>query len=449
MNAFYEHLLSSPFEFVLIQLLSGIIYYFLFRRYIFSIFDPLFISFLLSSFGTSVVCFLRLTGETNTFYFSSYLLTQVAFVIGFLSIKPISKKNSFQSSFRNIKDDMKIIKILYTLSIFLFILSHVISYLKLGIPIFNKYGRLATYASGGGLGILSRIISITRPIILIYTLHKYSNSKLNLINKLVLVIFLVTAFLSGSKSAILEILFISVLFQYFQWKSNINLSKLDKLRKIFAVSALIGAILIISISAANQSTEKSPIVILLYRFINSGDVFMYAYTSNVLDNIPKASGFTAIFSDFFGFTRIIPYDKLPDALGMQIWQTYHNNFNYFMGPNPRHNVFGLHYFGFYGSIIYSFSIGLVSSFFRNSLFRILPIGLISFTIYILFSPLVDLRVDSTMQLSNLTNIIFIFFPLLMFSVIVNEIQKKISADLKNKSRVRIHRKHKHNRTYLI
>ncbi len=438
MNTFYNQLLNNPFDFVLIQLLSVTIYYFLFKRYIFSLFDPLFLSFIFSSFGTSVVCFLRLTGEINTFYFNSYLFTQVAFIVGFLIIQPISKENSFQSSFRNIKDDLKIIKILYTVSIFLFIASHIISYYKLGVPIFNKYGRLATYTSGGGFGILSRIISVTRPIILVYTLHKYTNSKLNLINKLVLVIFLVTALLSGSKSAILQIIFIAVLFQYFQWKSNVNLTKLDKLRKTFAVFALIGAISIISVSTINQSNGNSSITILIYRFINAGDIYMYAYTSDVLDSIPNASGFIAIFSDFFGITRIIPYDQLPDALGMQIWQTYNNNFNFIMGPNPRHNVFGLHYFGFYGSIMYSFSIGLLSSFFRNSLYRILPMGLISCTIYILCSPLVELRVDSTMQLSALTNITFIFFPLLIFSVIINEIQKK--SHLKFASNTNIHKK---------
>lgn len=419
MIEFYNSLLDDLLQYIFILSCSLLMYKLLFKKYVFSFFDPLFLSLVFSSFATSVVIFLYFQDLIDDYFFGNFILTQLSFVVGFYFFKPISKADSLKSHFKKIKNDYSTFEFLYYASVLLFVFSNLMTYYLLGIPILNEYGRLTTYSDSGGLGVLSRIISVTRPIILIYILDCYIKTSLGMGNKLIFLFLLLTSILSGSKSALLEVVFVSILTQFFFWKNNTDFTNLNRIRNQFFFFAFAGAILIISLG---QNTAKSLIDLLLLfinRFINSGDIFMYAYTSDVLVNIPNTSGLLAVFSDVLGFTRIIPYSKLPDALGLQIWQNYHENFNYQMGPNPRHNVFGLHYFGFYGAIFYSFIIGILSSFFRNKLYNILPKGLIPCVFYVLCYPLVDLRVDSTLAVSSITNILFIFCPLLFISYVLS------------------------------
>lgn len=108
-------------------------------------------------------------------------------------------------------------------------------------------------------------------------------------------------------------------------------------------------------------------------------------------------------------------------LGFQLFQ-YHYDVDIMTGPNSRHNVFGLFYFGFLGSIIFSFLVGYLSSFFRNVIFYRVNgsvTGLISYVSLAMIAPffaqdLPGLALDKLLSFF----IFFLFYTLFhLFSIV--------------------------------
>ena len=69
------------------------------RKYIYSIFDPLFYEFTLSIFGGALVIYMYFNEIIDLKYFSHYMLTQIAFIIGFIILRPLKlnfSKNNIQ-----------------------------------------------------------------------------------------------------------------------------------------------------------------------------------------------------------------------------------------------------------------------------------------------------------------------------------------------------------------
>jgi hypothetical protein len=164
---------------------------------------------------------------------------------------------------------------------------------------------------------------------------------------------------------------------------------------------------------------------LFMRFINTGDVFYMSYVDNSLQFLDKGSGFLALFKAPLGALRIVSWDQLPVNLGLQLFW-YHYDTDLMSGPNSRHNVFGLFYFGFYGSILFSFFVGFVTSYLRNVLFYKIKRNMTGMVIYVfmaMISPFLSqdfpgLALDKFLSF-------FIIFPVLyFFSLIVYDISKR-------------------------
>jgi hypothetical protein len=64
-------------------------------------------------------------------------------------------------------------------------------------------------------------------------------------------------------------------------------------------------------------------------------------------------------------------EALPVNLGLQAFW-FHYDTDLLSGPNARHNVFGLHYFGPVLSVAFSFVLGWLLGIARNSAYRRLP-----------------------------------------------------------------------------
>lgn len=429
-DSFFGLLYYNTELFIFLQLLCATLYFFLFRKYIYSIFDPMLLVVISLCFGTADVLFMHLLGRVSSYYFWNYTFTQTMFFTGFLLIRPVKiltpeKTQTWRESH---KGKIIIILLYYTASL-TFIFSQIVSFFYFGTGLLQE-SRLMLYSEGGGGGILGRIIPVTSAITIFLLMDRFfSTGKQNCVAKgydiLTFLMVLVSLFATGSKSSLLNLIYIVFFYCFFFSRFREFADTVQKLRKFqarFFVFAFLGAIGIIFIGFLNTIEEVriNPLNALGQRFILSGDVFMAAYPEDALSSIEWSNPLTVIFSDLLGFLRIVPYDQLPKALGLQLYR-YFDDSNLIKGPNPVHNVFGLFYFGYFGSLIYSFLIGIITSAIRNKLILVLPKSKLGGLLFMLISqPMLGICTDISYSFSLMNNLLFVGLPLITFSVILGQ-----------------------------
>jgi hypothetical protein len=424
---FLDIYLSNPGIYFLALILTAFVYFLFFRRYYTSILDPLFINFLGSVFAGSVVVFLYMVNQINDYYFFSFLLTQFMFMFGFLltgnkgritSISSPAKDNSLNSAN-------------FELSIFIvcsitFIVLQLVVYKVAGIPLFMD-SRLETFTGGSGFGLISRFLDISS-IMALYTLisifvKRKRIPKIALYYTYLFAAFYVTSsILSGAKGSFLTFGFAMFVYIITSGSKNLKKNKLySLLKKVELKVLLLGiviAFVVITLSKANGDIEFTEVVGLFgFRLLAYGDVYWFSYPRGTLEYLSGAKPFQALFNDILGLTRLVPWSELPTAIGIDLYQMHHPS-NILQGPNARHNVFGYVYFGFIGSIAFSFVLGLVTGLGRKFLFN-QQNNTVAKKIFfaILYIKLFGLEYDPMLGLTQL-NSLFIVFPIMWFGSIL-------------------------------
>lgn len=407
------------------------------KKYIYSVFDPFVYGVVTSSLAYSVVFFLYHMGLISDYYFFSFVLTQTAFFIGFFVFKPINiKKNKETSKVSRLRYST-VAKYLYVLSVLLWIFSQLFVYYKVGIPLFMD-SRLETFAGGTGFGIFGRIIPVTSSIAIIiamykiFILHSYKSVIHKYFDYFVILFTIIVAFLSGSKGALLGMIFTMffiILFNYraFSDKSIIkkikNIKRKQRIIFLLAIGAAFFTI-IVQFTLKYGDKNVNPLIPLMMRFVNTGDVYMYAYPNGFIENMQGGNPILALFKDFFGMLRLISWEELPKHIGLQLYQDMHNTDD-IKGPNARHNVFGLHYFGVIGSLILSFLLGMLTSYLRNKLYYKVNISVLGMVTYILLAQkALAFESDPPYIISQYVSIFIVFLPLLFISYLLAIVQKR-------------------------
>lgn len=421
---FYEVLLNniSLYIFLMLFFIAG--YIFIYRKIITNLINPIFLPVVYSAIGTATVFTLFFSGNMNSYLFSNFCLTQLAYLIGVFSLGYVTTVKSFADYSLQERFNINIDKVLFgkiALHVFVLImvLVHLIIYKTKGIPLF-QVSRLEVFADGSGFGLYSRFsdVSIVAVIYLYFCFYFY-----NISFKFYYHFFIVLAFLflllSGSKTALLTIPFILFCFLLLH-KSSDEVKHhylIKNLKRIILITfglAIAFVILVISIQSATLENDDLAAFSLLLRFIHSGDTFWYSYPNNIILKCQNPHGLLALFNDFLGFTRIYKWEELPPNLGLQLIR-YHHTGDGIFGPNARHNVFGIAYFGYYGSIVFSLIIGLVVSFAIHvlpSIFRFTFIPGIFFCIA--FMSLISLELDPMLAMTSFDNALIIFPICLIF-----------------------------------
>lgn len=353
------------------------IYYKTYKRVFLSLLDPLNFNILYSFLGASVVFFLFFVGEINTYYFSSYCLTQTAFLIGFFIFRPIKideRKIGFGKE-KRIKGELYFLQIVFIISSLFHLMGQLYVYSVRGIPLFMQ-SYLDTYDVGGGFGTFSRIITGSTIISWYLLIHFFINGKVKKI-KIYLWTYMIVSLgffsLSGSKATFLTIALILFIYTLINCRFNTTIQVLRQKIEKFSLKLFIAVCIMVLIIISVKSSEgENPLLELGIRLIHSGDAYYYGYPNDVLNNIDKGSSFNALFSDILGMFRIVNWEKLPQSFGLLLYRYHYPQIDYIAGANARHNIFGLFYFGYLGSILFSFILGFILSFCRNYLYRNLP-----------------------------------------------------------------------------
>ena len=388
------------------------------KKHVYSVFDPLFFIFILSSMAYAVVFYLYYFGLISSYYFWSFIFTQAAFFFGFLLNKPIKKIN--YNTKNGIGKSMNTITVLYPIAIILFVSSQMIVYYVSGIPLFME-SRLSTFEGGGGYGLLSRIIYVTEKISISIAVYRLFYMKMSFFKKNIdmAVIFfsILVAILSGSKAGILAVVFVIFLTTLYAKKFN-NVENIEKriYRFLYVFTGLTVPAAIATIYIQTGYERFGDIIIaLLMRFVNTGDIFFMSLPGNVIAQLPAADGWIglkALFTNFLAGLRIVSWHELPVNLGLQIFG-FHHTVEIITGPNARHNIFGLFYFGPYISIFFSFIMGFMLSFIRNRLYRSLPSNQTCMVLYVLLtSSAIYLGQDPAGMAFNYFFSVLLLFPFL-------------------------------------
>lgn len=418
----YFFLIFSNFEFFTISaILSLIVYYAIFKRYIFSLLDPLLLSVFFSYLGFTTVIFLYLTENITLFWLSSYLFTQMAFFLGFVIIKPLRldfniKLSEISSQQKRLSKWMFIISGLITIS------STLLIYIYKGIPIFAA-SRLNIIGDDTVFKIINRISKIVFPVYMFLTIYFVSFSKkrsksIRIFAVLSLLVILSISILSGSRSKIMAIGFGFFIYSIYstRWGDSFLFKKIKKFSLKFLIIAFV--IAIISFYVGENS---NPFYFLIFRLASSGDVYFMGYPNSVLEIIPKENWFIALFASPLNMVGLINDTRMPEPIGFQLME-YYSKAKLFRGPNARHNVLGYVYFGYYWSIFFSFSIGLLLSYVRNKVYFKLPKNIFGSIIYfLLLLCVINLETDFYMGLASLIDIVFIFIPLYIITRIIDQV----------------------------
>ncbi len=444
---FFYYVANSFGPFILLNVICIILYLFIFKKYIYSVFDPFLLYTLSSASSAAVVFFMHNKGLIANHYFMSFILTEMAFIAGFFTMRPVKFGRIVSTSFKPYSyyfSNSDFIVILYFLSSFLYIISQLIVYKLVGIPLLME-SRWAVFSGGSGIGLLSRVIDVTLYVTIFLLLYRFfyvqrKNLLIRLYDFFIFVFIIITSFLSGSRMTFLSIVFIAFFIDIFlrrlrfDKKMLVN-KKIKNYQFIIFLLALLAAIgvIIIQVKVAYGTVKINPISALLIRFVKFGDVYMLAYPNDVLTHLKWANSFLALFKDLLGFFRIIPWDKLPEAFGFQIYHYIYNT-GVITGPTPRFNVFGLFYFGFYGSVIYSYCIGLTVSFFRNKFYFVVFPNILGGIIYTLFSinSLVFI-LDAAVAIRNFFNIFLVLPALILIAYVVSYSVKQVKVRYKYSS----------------
>jgi oligosaccharide repeat unit polymerase len=216
--------------------------------------------------------------------------------------------------------------------------------------------------------------------------------------------------LSGSKSGLLVAIFVIFYFRSLHRRSSFYSEKTDRsLKRIQTLtlgiaSGVVVLVLLVTGFAANFAESLGA---LLTRLVSAGDVYFMAYPGSNLHDLDGTHAFLALFGPTLAIFRIVDPSSLGTSLGFQI---FHNvvQSTKDLGPNPRHNIFGLVYFGYFGSLIYSAILGLLVCFVRNVLLKYIRLGGISEVVYVFVAlHAIDLNTDVQSLISGLDSLIIV------------------------------------------
>ena len=413
-----------------------ICYFALYKKHIQSIFDPFFLTILISGLSASTVFFLYYNNGIREEYFYQFIATEIAFMIGFFLLKPIKfndylKKTTIVISY---KFNENFSNILFYLSSILHVFFQLLTYLVVGIPLFLD-SRMSTFAGGSGFGFVGRILEVVSVVgifLLFYRIFYCKNRRLErLYNYFYLVLIVLFLLLSGSKTNLIFLVYYLFFVNLFMMKikgykiQNIIL-KTAKYQKILLYSSIPLIFLVMYIQLVNsgaETAENSPFLALGQRIISFGDIYYMTLPNDVIKIMNNNSGFLQLFKDPLGMLRFVSWEKLPLDCGIEIYQ-YHYPNGTLSGPNARYNYFSMLYFGPIGQVIYCFLFGVLTSFLRNTLFKILPNNIVYGVIYTLFSiNLVYIFQDQAFAIARFFNIIILVPILLLVSLLIQFLLK--------------------------
>ncbi|HWY71017.1 MAG TPA: hypothetical protein VNX88_20290 [Terriglobales bacterium] len=370
---FLQELSQHPVVYLVLLVVTVWAYLFLLRKRIYSISDPLFFAALYSALAATAVWYMCWRNLIETTYVLQFAATEVAFIFGILVFPCFNGQGSASTSvYRNNKP---FFSLLYIVSSGMFVIAQIAVYSIRGIPIFYA-SRLQYYAEGGGLGIFDRILSVSSFFCWYLIIYRFAyRIKIKfwprLLDHAVLWALVFSAVLSGSKSTFLTVVFVIFYFRLLHRQDpDCAIEFRDELAKWQKRIIIAACFAFVSVMAFEVHSSSYTLLVIetSQRLSAFGDTFFMAFPTHLVESLSGKHPLLAIFGGVLVMFRLVSPADLPENVGFQLYRGVYG-FDAFVGPNPRHNLMGLVYFGIVGSIFYSLTLGLLVGFLRNVVIR--------------------------------------------------------------------------------
>lgn len=411
-------------ELIILSIFLFIGYLILYRKFIYSIVDPLFI-FVFTTAFSSVLVMQVLTSWVDIAHF---FLCQISLWLGFLFSN--KKKQVLLNNNCNTTFDFKDIRILeYTTYILLFfyVLSNLIVAQVKGFALLSENPSSAKVSYfQNGFGIFRKVnwgigtfISTS-----LFFLYLKKNSIWFLYFLLVVILF---TSLEGSKSSLLRILFsIGAVFYHPAFKYKRSLLKKFKQYLPLSFAAVLSVFFTVLIK--ENDTIDNALIAFIRRLLYSADSVLFFFNSANIEYFSKFSFFeyiSRLTNPILGFFRIQPYQE---ALGnIMVENTLPPGVypDVIVGPNTPFYIEGRIYFGFWGAILYSLLVGYIYGYLRSYYFSIVSANAFVFVYLSSFVQLANaIIIDINLAVTQTFDLTFFVIP--VFVLISFLLTKKIT-----------------------
>lgn len=370
------------------------------RRLAVNIFDPLFIVILADWFGFALVSFMHLNGDIRSEHFYYYVCSQIAFYGGLLAAQAVFRGPRA----RPFDPPYALVKWVLFFSTGVHFAATAVKWGLTGIPLFNT-SRLGAFADSGGLGIIERFETGAFYIFSFSVMLVWVRFRKEAFWTAVLGICWLLAYvaLSGSKAALLGVMQVYFLLRYLvSDRSQSNFFGAKGGGKAFILASVFSLGVL---AVQSQGDVQEVFLGLAFRLVSFGDIYIYAYIDDTLRYIQGDNPVIGLFGGALSTFRLMPGDWLYKNMGLQFSEIIFPGLDYLAGPNPRHNVFGFHFFG-WGGLVFSLFIGLFITYLQARLYRRTTTGYFTaLWAFLLYFSLVSLSGDFDYSLSTLSSIV--------------------------------------------
>jgi oligosaccharide repeat unit polymerase len=404
-------------RFGLYYIFFSFLLFFLFKKYLLSIFDPFLFTVLMMASSLSL--------STDSYFFFYVFFSILAFTIGFRLIKlPVRSDIKIEKLI-----DLQLLEIFTILFFILYVVLN-LYFLKLsGVPLFSDNpteAKISRFVEGTGwmrrVFFLSNFLLICICLLLIV-------SKKRFLFFVMFVTYFLLSILQGSKSGALGIV---AVFWYLYQQNNIWSDSVIYIKRLIKSKIkyflIVTAVLFLSIVIKEAEIEEeggNPLFAIGFRLMEFGDVMIYYKTQIVRDsfaNFNFIDYFLYEFNSIFGMLRLTDYYE---PMGYQMVKTYWSTSSLFddvvLGPNTVFFVRGHIFFGYIGGIIYSFLIGILTAYFRKKIIeiRITSIFRYALAVYGFFLIPAFLK-EFNQAIGTMFDFVFYLGPIFFLSLIIKE-----------------------------
>ena len=356
---------SNAFEALGFLLAVLAIYFFIFRRRLHSLFDPMLYVLTLSAGATVLLLLMTQHGAVSSGKLAFVVTTLGLFYVGFLTI------DSSASRMQRVRPHLSAMPTVSgtTLAILFFANFTVlaVTYVFFGIPLFLE-SRLAQFSDSGGFGVLGRLtvgLEFSTLVLGFISLRQHSPSRRW--GKAILLQFLISALLSGSKGSLITGLFAWYLSQVYFAGSWSPGPKLPRFMVRFLWLVLAAPLIVISVQSAGDTGGPAAVLQrLATRIAAEGDGYAYFLGDDLIDRIARPDWIAPLRQVLVAF-RLVPaetavnpgYEVVAEVLSIESPST---------GPNSRLPIYLLYFYG-YGGIVIAPLLGMALGWARNRVAR--------------------------------------------------------------------------------
>lgn len=410
---------SDFFNIVFIFLIFLCFYILIYRKFIFSLFDPLLFFLISMSFS----CVLFIETVNSLFHVINFFAAHLFFYFGFLwgtrsRLKYKRKNIIIDTTLMPTTSQIRFLKILVMIA-FVFWISVNIYALKEVLALLSNNPTVAKSENfEGGLGWVRRINWGLGPFLLSATLVVLMFSKSKAMFALLLVVQVFFAAMSGGKGSILGLIFTIAYLSHHPVTRNNKFIR--RMRTMQPALIILGAVVALSVLLKEKSNLREALFGLATRFLYFGDSVLFYYQPqvyNYFDHYNVINYLSQEFNGILGFFRLIDYQK---PMGYVMLHLDSDLDQAVIGPNTPFYIKSTMFFGPLFGLLYSSTVGWIVASFRRKFFMVRIGDLINFILLLsIATQIFTLASESELFVNVLFDMYFWILPIVIIVKLIN------------------------------